>query len=386
MAIFIKPIVVFAGFFLALNFSHTLVLANSVKVITEKNVHLIPRSEEDREAEFFDFKKNWKNKKLTFQGKINRSGGLSLDAYYVNGCDAALRGMKLGTLVNVTGNLVSRESGGSGGEPIELNNCNITQDDITSLQQRKTESKNKNIKSKEEDTSFKKQEQAIENKEEQIRQASLIKNSRAEVTAENASKSSPHNKSAAPRSESIFNLKGFHLNMTRDDVKRLISNAKFDKVTIYDGKELSGYQCGVVAQQHSNSCGFSYAGEEITGITVSFWGDFAFEIQLYFGEFRPNKHSSATVYLDRKMRAALDSKYNKESNTTGPNGNLGSLWRSGSELMRFEYVKDKNFYSNSLSLVDIKYRNEFLAAKDQYEALKKQSEKQKNDKKVLSDM
>lgn len=168
MATSIKSLIVFTSFFLAFNFSHAQILAIQAKVITEKNVHLIPRSEEERDAEFFNFKKNWENKKLTFQGKINRAGGLSLDAYYINGCEAALRGIKFGTLVSVTGNLVARESGGSGGEPIELNKCSVTEDDPVSLQQRRIEPKNQNIKSKEDDPNFKRLEQVREQKLEKI--------------------------------------------------------------------------------------------------------------------------------------------------------------------------------------------------------------------------
>ena len=130
----IKFLILFACGSLTLNSSFAQILSNQNKIINEKNVHLIPRSEDDRDDEFADFKKNWKNKRLTFQGKINRAGGLSLDAYYINGCDAALRGMKLGALVSVTGNLVARESGGSGGEPINLIKCSIAESDTSSSQ------------------------------------------------------------------------------------------------------------------------------------------------------------------------------------------------------------------------------------------------------------
>lgn len=130
----IKPLVAFVCLSLVSNLSYAQILVSQVKVINEKNIHLIPRSEVDRDDEFADFKKNWNNKRLIFQGKVNRAGGLSLDAYYINGCNAVLRGIKLGTLVSVTGILVARESGGSGGEPIELNKCSITEDDKSYLQ------------------------------------------------------------------------------------------------------------------------------------------------------------------------------------------------------------------------------------------------------------
>ena len=213
-----------------------------------------------------------------------------------------------------------------------------------------------------------------------------VTNNRNEVTATNITKPPITNKLPESRSESVFNLKGFHLNMSRGDVKKLIPNAKFEKVDTYDGKEFSGYQCGVVAQQTPNSCAFTYAGEEITGISVRFWGDYPFEIQFYFGEYRNGKHGVASVYLDRKMRAALDTKYVKQSNTTGPNGNLGSIWESGSEFMKFEYVRDKGFYSNSLSLNDNSYFKQFDEAQRKHNSLQNKIDKQNKDKKVLSDM
>lgn len=181
MSIFIKPLIAFACFFMALDFSHAQVVSSQIKVINEKNVHLIPRSEEERDAEFLNFKKNWENKKLTFQGKINQAGGLSLNEYYIEGCDDVLRDMKLGTKVSVTGNLVARESGGSGGEPIDLDNCSVTQDDTLSTQQRRIETRNQSIKLKEDDPSFKRQEQVREQKSEKNANSGQRDNNHAEL-------------------------------------------------------------------------------------------------------------------------------------------------------------------------------------------------------------
>lgn len=188
------------------------------------------------------------------------------------------------------------------------------------------------------------------------------------------------------KTSSVFNLKGFNLNMTRNDVKKLIPNSKPEVVGSIEGKEWSGYNCGVVAQQTPSGCNFTYAGEEITGITVSFWGDRAFEIQLYFGTHRPNEHNVAGIHLDRKMRQALDTKYPEESNTTGPNGNIGTRWESGSEYLKTEYVEDKNFKSNSISLLDIEYRKQFRSANTKHQEAVEKVDKIKNNKKLLSDM
>ena len=197
---------------------------------------------------------------------------------------------------------------------------------------------------------------------------------------------------AVSKTLSIFNLKGFHLNMTREDAKKLMPSSKFEIVSNIDGKELSGFSCGVVAQQLPNICNFTYAGEEITGITVSFWGDRAYEIQLYFGAYRPKDHNSSSVNLDFKMRAALDTKYSRESNGKNSDSNFatkggsGTIWESGSERLKIEFVEDKNFYSNSLSLSDSSYRTQVLGAVAKSQETKRNDDKLKNNKKLLSDM
>lgn len=74
----------------------------------------------------------------------------------------------------------------------------------------------------------------------------------------------------SPPTKSVFNLKGFHLNMTKEEVKKLIPAAKFELVEKLDGKDWYGYQCGVIVQQSPSACNFTYAGEPITAISVKF--------------------------------------------------------------------------------------------------------------------
>lgn len=308
---------------------------SSVSIINKDNAHFIPRSDSEDQKEMMNFKNNFKGKLMSFQGVINQSGGLSLGSYYVYGCDTILLGLKQGSIVTVFGNLISREIGGSGGEPIELEKCNINSNDILAN-----------------------------------------KKSTSEYHVENNNKIET----------STFNLKGFHLNMSRNDVKKLMPNAKFEAVNTIDGKEFSGYQCGVIVRPSPTACNFTYAGEEITAISVVFWGEKPTEIQLYFGEYRPGAHKPNVINLEREMRAALDTKYPKESNSTGPGGNIGSRWKSGNEYILTEFVRDKNFYSNSISLADLKYRAQMQSKLHEYNEQKKKIDKSKNDNKKLSDM
>jgi hypothetical protein len=185
-----------------------------------------------------------------------------------------------------------------------------------------------------------------------------------------------------PITKSVFVLKGFHLNMTKEEVKKLIPAAKFELVEKLDGKDWYGYQCGVIVQQSPAACNFTYAGEPITAISVKFWGERAYEVQFYYGAFRPQDHGVAAVHLDRQMRASLDLKYPKESNGAGP----GSVWTSGSEYMTTEIVTDRNFKSDSISLVDTKYKDLLDASIDRYVAEKEARKKQQTTKKVTSDM
>lgn len=316
-------------------------ISPSIRIIDKDNAHLLPRSDSEDQKEIINFNKNYKGKQLSFQGIINQSQGLSLGSYYVHGCETILHGLKKGSMAIVSGNLVSRESGGSGGEPIELEKCYINSNNILASKKSTSES-------------------LVENNE------TINNNAKVEISA--------------------FNLKGFHLNMSRNDVKKLIPNAKFEAVNTIDGKEFSGYQCGVIVRQSPSACNFTYAGEEITAISVVFWGEKPTEIQLYFGEYRPGAHKPNVINLEREMRTALDTKYPKESNSAGPGGRIGSRWKSGNEYILTEFVRDKNFYSNSISLADLKYRAQMQSKLHEYNEQKNKIDKSKNDNKKLSDM
>lgn len=231
--------------------------------------------------------------------------------------------------------------------------------------------------------------QALQPLQVQPQDASVTQKASSSLDGKSNTKQTPVisiNKSGTPLTASVFNLKGFHLNMTKDDVKKIIQNPKYKLIETIGAKELGGFDCGVALHQPPSGCKFTYAGEEITGITVSFWGDRAYEIQFYFGPYRRSDHTSSSGNFERRMRAALDTKYLKESNTTGPNGNMGSVWQSDSEIVKFEYVEDTNLFSNSLILRDTKYRDDFETAYISNQKNKQNIEKQNNTKKLLSDM
>ena len=186
-------------------------------------------------------------------------------------------------------------------------------------------------------------------------------------------------------SKSFFNLKGYYLGMTRAEVKKIMPNARFEMVDTVEGKELSGYNCGVAAKKLPEDCNFTFAGEEITGITVAFWGERAYEIQMYFGAYRKKDHGKATFKTDERMATAIDTKYFNESNK-GNSQKAGSQWESGDEMLKTEYIEDTNFVSNSLSLNDYKYFRLLQLAGQKQAEIKQKGDKVKNDKKVLSDM
>lgn len=185
-----------------------------------------------------------------------------------------------------------------------------------------------------------------------------------------------------------FNLKGFHLKMSKEDVKKIIPNATLQTLDAIGGKDWYGFQCGVIVQQPPSSCNFTFAGEEITAINVAFWDNRAYEIQFYFGPYRPREHKASTVDLNFKMRMAFDTKYPKESNgkIDGTPGGSGTKWESGSESLKVEYVEDKNFLSNSISLLNPSYRAQQLSAEAKYLESKQKNDQIKSNKKLLSDM
>ena len=98
--------------------------ANAVG-LTERDVPNIPFSDRiddqgnpDKDSQ--DFIKNWQGKTITL-----RFGGIKLGENYVT-CSPQLKGygrIKPETLV--TGTLISRDVGGSGGNPIGLKNCKL---------------------------------------------------------------------------------------------------------------------------------------------------------------------------------------------------------------------------------------------------------------------
>lgn len=105
--------------------AETINIHDKTKIINESNVGSIPLGDSSSVSEVNEFKRKWKNKQFTFIGKKNRGGGLSIANYYINGCDAVLSKFRLGETVKLSGTIVDRNSGGSGGEPIELKNCSV---------------------------------------------------------------------------------------------------------------------------------------------------------------------------------------------------------------------------------------------------------------------
>lgn len=69
------------------------------------------------------FEKNWAGKTIAIRGKLNQAGNLLVDENFVVGCKDVLKGIKLSTIVTVSGKLKSRSVGGSGGQPIQLSEC-----------------------------------------------------------------------------------------------------------------------------------------------------------------------------------------------------------------------------------------------------------------------
>lgn len=93
---------------------------------TAKEIGAIPLEDSLRGREASDFQKNWKGKTLSFTGKVNWGGGVSIEEYNIEGCSRVLKKLKPGAVTTVTGVLASRFRGGSGGEPVELSNCRLS--------------------------------------------------------------------------------------------------------------------------------------------------------------------------------------------------------------------------------------------------------------------
>lgn len=77
----------------------------------------------DKDAK--NFAKNWVGKTITIRGKLNQAGYVLIEATFVTGCKSVTKGIKLSSIVTVTGKLKSRSVGGSGGAPLELSECKL---------------------------------------------------------------------------------------------------------------------------------------------------------------------------------------------------------------------------------------------------------------------
>jgi hypothetical protein len=97
----------------------------SKPLTTSEEVGAIPCEDSPNDKEAAEFEKNWKGKTISFTGQVNRGGGISINEYYVTGCAAVVKQAKPGAILTVTGTLISRNRGGSGGEPVELANCRL---------------------------------------------------------------------------------------------------------------------------------------------------------------------------------------------------------------------------------------------------------------------
>ena len=80
---------------------------------TSEAVGSIPRDDSPNSKEVENFEKNWKGRTISFTGKVNRGGGVSINEFYIVGCAAAVKNLRPGELITVTGTLVSRYSGRS---------------------------------------------------------------------------------------------------------------------------------------------------------------------------------------------------------------------------------------------------------------------------------
>lgn len=85
------------------------------KVIDENNIHLIPGNGNgdysDNASEAREYKRNWKNKRFVFIGKVNRSNGFDIDLDHITGCESVTRGIKTGTPIAVSAILESSSRG-----------------------------------------------------------------------------------------------------------------------------------------------------------------------------------------------------------------------------------------------------------------------------------
>lgn len=183
----------------------------------------------------------------------------------------------------------------------------------------------------------------------------------------------------------IVNLKGFHTKMTLVEAKRIVSSLQLQNQRTVGGKTLATYMCGVSITPSKIPCNFTYAGMDINGIILNFWGDDVAVIRLIY-------LTGSDIHVDynnpiygAKLKEALDEKYGKQNTNSNHKGD----WIFGRQRLTLEIMRDYslgNALIGQIALVDNptydKLKETIMIEQENRE--KRASEEKK--KKTLSDM
>ena len=209
--------------------------------------------------------------------------------------------------------------------------------------------------------------------------------SRTDVSPSRNTESAQVQNPAAP-----LNLKGFHLKMSKDDVKKIIPTIESYEypVVVVGGRKVANLQCGELFSKLKRDCSFTYAGKDIVGIIANFWGDELLTLRLIYNA-GPDKYqvSRNEFKVGATLKEALVTKFGPTNDRTGGANSYSGRWLFGSQRMSLEGEDDQTYgLFGAITIADSILVDKFIdlrAKKNEEEAKKSESEKKK---KTLSDM
>lgn len=141
--------------------------------------------------------------------------------------------------------------------------------------------------------------------------------------------------------ESVFNLKGLHLQMKRNEVQKVLPTSAYIFEKTVEGKELGSYACGPQIQRPAGlpatQCNFTFGGVPMQNIVVQFWGGTVVRVTMFF--FNNDESKLPPGEALARLHSGLDEKYPDQASAPPRLGTRrpgDGTWESGQEKLAFD--------------------------------------------------
>lgn len=182
----------------------------------------------------------------------------------------------------------------------------------------------------------------------------------------------------------VLNLKGFNISITPAEAKGIVKSLQLKEQLMVGGKNLVTYSCGQIFTPNKTPCNFTFAGIDIHGMFLTYWGDeFVLVKFIYL--------TGTDMFVDlnnpkygAKLKTALDEKYGVQNTNSNHKGD----WIFGREKLVLEMYNDPEYkmWYGQLALVNHQTYENYHDAADKEIIERQKRLKEESKKKVQADM